>query len=114
MTMWLGVKFSASDVKPYPPINLKDDQDRLKLTITARLKIAAQGRKVPELKQRWEDLTRARILEVNGLGKGLPIPAGERWAMAEFQVTRKQEEVASEMIRIGTPLLRMVETFKPK
>jgi hypothetical protein len=113
LTMWLTVAFEAETKKPYLPKDLKDGQNRLRLTITAALKIGAQGMKVPEAKRQWENVKRDGFLKVEGLGS-LRIPEGERWAKEEFKRTLKQKEMAQEITRIGTALLKVVEGFEAR
>jgi hypothetical protein len=107
------VKFKAEATKPYLPIDLKDEQDRLRLTINAELKISAQGTKVPKAKQQWEDVKRTGGLDVKDLGC-LRIPEGERWARVEFEKPMKQAEMVQEITRVGTALLRVVEGYEAR
>ncbi len=110
VTVWLRAKFRAEHSEPYRPVDLWD-AGRLRLTVGARIKLSATGRKQPGLRRRWEEVVRAKFLEVPKLGV-LPVPEGGRWAEDEYPVTGTKAEVVARITEIGAALLQVVTTFR--
>ncbi len=107
VTLWLGVFFETEEEPPFAPVNLRDAEGAIQLTIQTRFKLAADLRSRSPERRWWKDLVAEKQFEVPGFGKHTLDEKG--WFRLDRPVQGFEDDIVAEVADSGEAVLKALE-----
>ncbi len=103
VTMWLDAAFETDDEPPFAPIDLRDENGMIQITIRSQFKLAGRMKKSSHLSHWWKMNMLSSSFDVPGAG--LYHPQEDGWFIHTKLISGTENDIDSALVETGEALL---------
>jgi hypothetical protein len=103
ISFWLDAVFQVEDQPPFAPINVRDDNGRLQITVRSQFKLAGKVKKTSDIAQWWNRHIGINSLETAGLDE-YQLQKSE-WFVSTKKVCGDEKEIVKVLVETGVAVI---------
>jgi hypothetical protein len=104
VTLWLDAAFEVEKDPPFSPINLRDEQGLIQITIRSQIKLEGKVKKNSELAKWWKKQIESKFIDIPGVGAHRLQENG--WLVHSQNISGSEESLERAFVKTGVIVLQ--------
>ena len=104
VTMWLDAAFEVEKEPPFAPINMRDENGLLQITIRSQLKLEGKVKKASNLAKWWRQKIQSKFMDILGVGTHQLKEGG--WLVYNQTISGSEESIEKAFLDTGVGVIQ--------